>query len=203
ESVTVINAANVSTSDDVVLTDQAGHVSEQQASDIDRPHASDKPQKIVSLFIKPKTLVAAASVITERWQGPAVTDALEREGLEFGRHRIYHRWHTKIQLPQSVGEHKQNPLFSVADLREPGDLDPERLATMTEQPLQGLVLFFALPGADDAIASFTDMLSTARRLATVLDGQVVDNHGSDVSRQLAAHIRDELIQFQHKLKLSA
>src|SRR5262249_21378040 len=87
------------------------------------------------------------------------------------------------------------PLFSVASMVEPGELDPERAGELN---LPGVAVFMVLPGAKTGLQALTDMLSTARRVATELAAAMVDRSGIRMTRQTADHLRDEVIEFEHR-----
>jgi cell division protein ZipA len=125
-----------------------------------------------------------------RIPGPALIEALEREGLEFGEHRIFHRY-----APASADGKARTPLFSVANMVEPGEIDPEHAG---ELDLAGVAVFMVLPGAKTGVQTLADMLSTARRMATALDAELLDQNGSTMTRQTADHLRDEVIEFEHR-----
>ena len=120
-----------------------------------------------------------------RFRGPAIVDALAAESLEFGDFNIFHR--------RSGGR----SLYSVASMVEPGQFDMDSLESFTTP---GLSMFLVLPGPDSPVATFTEMLSTARRLATTLGGEVLDESGSTLSRQAASHLREQIIDFAHRIR---
>lgn len=120
-----------------------------------------------------------------RFRGPDVVNALETESLEYGELGIYHR---------RTGN---RAVFSVSSMVEPGHFDP---ATIEEYTTPGLSFFMIMPGPDSPVATFTEMLSTARRVATVIDGEVLDESGSTLSRQAASHMREQIIEFAHRVR---
>ncbi|NNF67204.1 MAG: cell division protein ZipA [Gammaproteobacteria bacterium] len=120
-----------------------------------------------------------------RFRGPAIIKALEEESLEYGEFNIFHR---------RVG---QNSVYSVATMVEPGTFDLENIESLTTP---GLSLFLVLPGPDSPVGAFTEMLTTARRLAATLDGEVLDESGSTLSRQAASHLREQIIEFAHRIR---
>jgi cell division protein ZipA len=119
---------------------------------------------------------------------PVLFDVLRDEGLAFGEYRIFHRY----SEPSSPGEQRA-PIFSVASMVEPGELDPQRVAALE---LPGVTLFMVLPGPRSGLSALTEMLSSARRIATAVGGEVLDQNGSTMTRQTADHLRDEVIEFE-------
>lgn len=91
--------------------------------------------------------------------GAQLHAALQTQGLEYGDRRIYHR----MLL--------DTPVFSVASLVKPGDLDPSQAADFATP---GLTVFMVLPGPQRPSVAIRDMLVTAGRLADKLNAQVYD-----------------------------
>lgn len=122
--------------------------------------------------------------------GEALLLALKAAGLQHGQYGIFHR--------HDSTDGQQN-LFSVASLAEPGSFD---LDSMPVTRYQGVSIFLTIPGPKDTLAAFDDMLSTAHALATRLEGELLDEHGSRLSIQRERFMREEVIQLQHKLHAS-
>ena len=135
-------------------------------------------QLILALHVMPRMAPAFA--------GTAVHKAVETCGLKHGRYEVFHR----MEGSQSV--------FSVANMVEPGSID---LAELDKMELLGLTLFMVLPGPRGGVASYADMLATSRQLAQALDGEVLDQERSTLTRQTARHIRERIITFETQLKL--
>lgn len=115
--------------------------------------------------------------------------ALREAGLRHGRYGIFH-------YGQDDGDDR--PVFSVANLVEPGSFDLTRLHS---DRYPGVSLFLALPGPSDGVVAFDAMVATARTLARKLAGELLDEQGSTLSIQRERYIREELIQFQHRKSL--
>ncbi len=112
--------------------------------------------------------------------------ALRNAGLRHGRFGIFHR--------HDSGD-ESKIIFSVASLVEPGSFELTQLKTSR---FPGVSLFLTLPGPDDNVAAFDDMLSTARSLADKLDGELLDEQGSHLSVQRERYLREEVIQYRRK-----
>ena len=117
--------------------------------------------------------------------GADLAAAFEACNLKFGRYKVYHRLEGHAADASSV--------FSVANVVEPGSFDP---ASFAESSYPGLTLFMVLPGPKGGVASYADMLATSRQLAQQLDGEVLDQERSTLTRQTARHIRERIIQFE-------
>lgn len=135
-------------------------------------------QLILALHVMPR--------LAPGFAGAAVHAAIEACGLKYGRYQVFHR----MEGSQSV--------FSVANMVEPGSFD---LAEIGKLELLGLTLFMVLPGPRGGVASYADMLATSRQLAQALDGEVLDQERSTLTRQTARHIRERIITFETQLKL--
>ena len=87
----------------------------------------------------------------------------------------------------------------MANLVEPGNFDLEKMADFSTP---GLTLFAQLPGPLEGVRLFDEMLATAQRLAALLDGEIQDESHSDMSRQTIEHLREELVEFERKVRLA-
>lgn len=122
--------------------------------------------------------------------GPPLLDALERVGLQHGMHDIFHHMIDADSGP--------TPLFSVANMLEPGTFD---LRTVDQLETPGVVLFLQLPGPFDGFTAFEKMLETARRLEDQLGGQLLDRQRCDLTGQAVEHLREELREYRRRAKL--
>jgi len=124
--------------------------------------------------------------------GPLLVDALERTGLQYGMHGIYH-WMGSAQSGST-------PLFSVANMLEPGTFDLDRAQDM-DTP--GVAMFMQLPGPFDGLTAFEQMLEVARRLADELEGQLLDGKRCDLTTQAIEHLRSDLREYRRKAQVAA
>ena len=118
-----------------------------------------------------------------------ISESLRDLGLEYGEMHIYHRY------PDAGGD---APVFGVANLVEPGTLDPE---TLEKNGTPGLALFLQLPGPMPPLAAFDLFSGTAQQLASRLDGELRDKSRTAVSRQMLEHLRDEIQDYARRLHL--
>lgn len=119
--------------------------------------------------------------------GQTVVLAMRAAGLRHGRYGIFHR------MPESDGE---EPLFSVANLTEPGSFD---LTNLAESTLPGMSFFMLLPGAGDPVERFDMMVDTARSLARELEAELHDDRGSTWSIQRERYVREQIIEYRYQL----
>lgn len=139
------------------------------------PHA---PETVVTIrFVPKEKQIACDRVIL----------ALRAAGLKHGRYGIFH---------MHADEFSEEPMFSVANLTEPGSFDMSRLA---ETRIPGMSFFMILPGEGDPVDRFDRMVETARELARELDGELRDEKGSSWSIQRERYVREEIIEYRHSL----
>ena len=113
--------------------------------------------------------------------------ALRNAGLRHGPYGIFHYY---------ADENARESDFSVANLIEPGSFDLTSLAGST---LPGITYFMELPGAGDPVRRFDLMVDSARALAQSLDAEILDEQGSSWSIQRQRFVREELIEYRHRM----
>jgi len=145
--------------------------------DFQSPVLNEQPQKIVTL-----RLVARHK---KSFKGDELILSLRGIGLRHGKFGIFHRYD---------GNDESRTIFSAASLVEPGSFD---LNNIKEQEIPGISLFLVLPGPVEGVDSFDLMMKAARALATSLDGELLDESGSNLSIQRERYLREEIIQYQH------
>lgn len=121
------------------------------------------------------------------FHGPDIVVAAEKTGLEYGHMGIFHR--------MLDGKPQLGPVFSAANMVKPGDFD---MTAIEDLETPGLNLFMTLPGPMPALDAWDTMLPTARRIAELLDGKVVDDERNALGRQRVAYIRDDLRAWDRK-----
>ena len=119
------------------------------------------------------TLVSASGSIS----GIRLRRVLTDHGLGLGSRGMFER----------IGE-EGRPLYSAANLVEPGVFDP---LTLDGVSTPGLVLFQVLEGPGDHLEVFEAMLQTARRLAERLDCALCDTRRKPLSESAITMLRDE------------
>lgn len=86
--------------------------------------------------------------------------------------------------------------FSVANMMQPGVFDIDNMSDFTTP---GLVFFVTLPGPDDMMKAFDYMLETAQAVARNLDGDVLDETRSALTRQTMEHCRQQIRDLERRL----
>lgn len=90
--------------------------------------------------------------------------------------------------------------FSVANMMQPGVFD---IDNMSDISTPGLVFFLTLPGPDDMMTAFDYMLETAQAVARNLDGDVLDESRSALTRQSMEHCRNRITDLERRLLAKA
>ena len=148
-----------------------------------QPVPEVRPDHVFSLFVTAPPGVP--------FRGPMLLGALANARLEFGEMQIFHR----VELIDG----REKPLFSVANIREPGTFDPAAMENFTSQ---GLALFMQVHPGIDAVWAFEAMVEAARSLADSLDGTVCDATRSALTKQTIGHMREEVISCQLQQRMA-
>lgn len=138
------------------------------------PIAVDMSRPLVYL-----TLVAKQ----EHVSGRVVLDAFDVEGFRPGLMQLYY-WRSDTE---------PSVKFGVANMVEPGVLDPDALPDM-ETP--GLVAFMSIP--EDSASAFKildAMVGASRRLARRIDATLCDETRSTLTAQAENHLRETVAEF--------
>ena len=137
------------------------------------PIAVDMSRPLVYL-----TLVARR----EQLSGRAVLDAFHAEGFRPGMLQLFY-WRSDAE-PSVV--------FGVANMVEPGVLDPDALPDM-QTP--GLVAFMSVPeNSASAFRILDAMVGAARRLARRIDATLCDETRSTLTAQAENHLRETVVE---------
>lgn len=124
----------------------------------------------------------------ERFHGFDLSQALMACGMRHGDLQIFHRYDQ-----QAVG--KPLPLFSVANVVEPGYFNLD-LIDAFETP--GIVMFMQLPGPRRSLNTFSLMVDTAKRLASMLNAELRDENHSVLTMQTIEHYRQRVQDFERR-----
>jgi cell division protein ZipA len=120
--------------------------------------------------------------------GTDIFTVLEDLGLRYGDMRIFHHY--------GVGELKvKKPVFSIANMLEPGIFDPQQLADFTSP---GLALFMRLPGPFGGRIALELMLNSAKKLAEVLEGIVQDENHTPLDPKKISVLREKIAHFEQR-----
>jgi len=124
-------------------------------------------------------------------KGSDIFPMLEEFGLRYGKMKIYHHY--------GVGETKaRKPVFSVANMIEPGVLNPQYQDFSTP----GLVFFMRLPGPFGGRVAFELMLHSAQRLADTLKAQLEDERHQALDQSNISRLRERIAYFEQRQRVA-
>ncbi|EIJ44200.1 cell division protein ZipA [Beggiatoa alba B18LD] len=155
-------------------------------------HTNNEEENTAETSLKePKELIIVLFVIAQHETGFLGTDifeVLQDLGLIHGKKRIFHHY--------GLGESKtQHPIFSIANLMEPGVFNPEDAHIFHSQ---GLALFSQLPGPFGGRVAFELMLNTAQRVAETLGGIVENDRHQPLTSELIDELRQRINEFEQR-----
>jgi len=136
-------------------------------------------------------MVIAFTVIARdggTFSGKSVKATLESLDLHFGDLQIFHR---------SLPGHRKQTLFSVANILDPGTLNPDSFATM-QTP--GLLVFARLPGPVNGLTLFDDLLDVAQKMTDKLDGTLCDESRQAISQSAIEDMRSRILNLNLQLQ---
>jgi len=128
----------------------------------------------------------------EGFRGEDILHILLACDLRFGDMNFFHRH--EFEAGRGAIQ------FSVANMMQPGVFDIDR---MGECNTPGLVFFLTLPGPEDMMKAFEYMLETAQAVARNLDGDVLDESRSVLSKQSLEHCRQQIRDLERRLLAKA
>ena len=136
-------------------------------------------QKILVLHIRP--------VQGEEFHGLDLIQAFEAEGLTYGDYGAFH-YH----------DDAGRSLFTVVSMLEPGSFPLEQMEGFRTR---GLTAFMMVRSAG-SVEALARMIACARRLASLLEGEVLDEAGSTLTNQRATHMKEEIVEFLRQSRLT-
>ena len=119
--------------------------------------------------------------------GADLFSALEEIGLRFGEGGIFHCY------PELDEGEQGPPLFSVANILEPGTFEPGEPGEQFTTP--GVVLFMRVPGPQPARATIETMLLKSQQLAQLLGGEIRDQNRNPLTESGIQSMLDRATAF--------
>ena len=158
---------------------------------LDAPEPEPAPEARLPRGIDPHVFVL--NVVARQEQGFSGRDILQillACDLRFGDMDFFHRHE------ESAG---RGPIqFSVANMMKPGVFDIDH---MEQLQTRGLMFFVTLPGPQDMLKAFDYMHETAKAVAKNLNGDVLDETRSAVTRQSIDHMRQQIRELERRIAL--
>ena len=159
--------------------------------ELEVPEPEPEPEQRLPRATDPHVFVL--NVISRDESGFSGTDILQillACDLRFGDMDFFHRHE------QSAGK---GPIqFSVCDMMNPGVFD---IDNMGELYTRGLMFFVTLPGPEDMLKAFDYMYETAKAVAKNLNGDVLDETRSAITRQSLDHMRQQIRELERRLSI--
>ena len=120
------------------------------------------------------------------FNGLDILSATKSAGMKFGKMNIFHNY--------GVGDLKlEVPLFSLANLYEPGEFNLQEMETFSTR---GLIIYMCLPAPVESEIALELMLNTAQRIADILGGRICDRLRKPLTDNELENMRDKLKRFQ-------
>lgn len=160
-------------------------------AEIDAPEPEMQPEARLPRSIDPHVFVLNVVARDELgFAGEDVLHILLACDLRFGDMDFFHRHE------QSAG---RGPIqFSVANMMKPGVFDIDK---MSQLRTRGLMFFVTLPGPDDMLQAFDYMHETALTVAKNLNGDVLDDTRSAITRQSLEHMRQQIRELERRVAM--
>ena len=140
--------------------------------------------KQLDSFCTANDVLASVNIISNSksgFTGRAINQVATKLGMQFGKMNIYHMKNDN----QAGCRH----LFSLANLFDPGEFNPE---TMNTLKTQGLTLFMSVPCAHQPVRVFEKMIECATGMCEMLDGSLQDHDKHPLSEQGLKVIRTQI-----------
>ena len=158
-----------------MFTEHSGEPGESSGQDTAANQDIDE-DRIIALHV--------TALPTRAFNGNDLVDAVNDVGLEYGEMNVFHHF--------GPGDMRSDrPLFSLADMFEPGNFDLDKL---DRHSTRGLTLFFCLPSRVDGQVVFELMLNTAQRLAQRLGGEIRGPAQDLIDDEQITEIRNKINQ---------
>ena len=155
------------------------------------PEPEVEPEARLPRDINPHVFVLNVTARNELgFAGKDIMHILLACDLRFGDMDFFHRHE------QSAG---RGPIqFSVCNMMKPGVFDIDNMESLHTR---GLMFFVTLPGPEDMLKAFDYMYETAKTVAKNLDGDVLDETRSAVTRQSLEHMRQQIRELERRIAM--
>jgi cell division protein ZipA len=142
-----------------------------------QPAAPPKAESFIMISVMAKP--------NEPFIGYELLQALLGTGLRYGDMKIFHR--------HQEANGKGPVLFSLAQVREPGTFDIQKMGAVATE---GLTLFMRVNGKQNEAQHLALMLQCARRLADELGGEVCDNRRRPLTAEAIETFQEQVASYQ-------
>lgn len=154
-------------------TEAEVEIEEEQEEEVDLPQGNKANDDILVLYITSPSHIS--------FNGLSISKATDEVGMIYGHMNIFHHFG-----PGKL--HSGQPLFSLANMHEPGSFD---LGRMADLKTKGLAVFMYSPASIDASVVFELYLNTTQRLAEILGGKVRDSDNEILNNAAISSLREK------------
>ncbi len=151
--------------------------SEEPTQEADTPKANQESDDLLVLYI--------TSPAHTLFNGLSISKVADEIGMVYGHMNIFHHFG-----PGKL--HSGQPLFSLANMHEPGSFD---LGRMADLKTKGVVAFMYSPASIDASVVFELYLNTTQRMAELLGGDIRTSDNEMLNAASINTLRDKAASF--------
>ncbi|MFT5397034.1 MAG: cell division protein ZipA [Gammaproteobacteria bacterium] len=151
--------------------------SEEPEQEADTPKANQDSDDLLVLYI--------TSPAHTLFNGLSISKGADEIGMVYGHMNIFHHFG-----PGKL--HSGQPLFSLANMHEPGSFD---LGRMADLKTKGIVAFMYSPASIDASVVFELYLNTTQRMAELLGGDIRTSDNELLNTSSINTLRDKAASF--------
>ena len=116
--------------------------------------------------------------------GPMIKQMMTELDLHFGEMGAFHFSVDRLGKKQSI--------YCILNMFQPGSFDIQRMAGLETR---GLTMVLQLPGPEDCLKSYNIMCEHAQRLATFLNGDLLDQDHNIMTTQAITHYKEQVQLF--------
>ncbi|MCP4406769.1 MAG: cell division protein ZipA [Gammaproteobacteria bacterium] len=155
---------------------------------------SSKPKVVADAKTSNETLVVlnVAAKGSNIILGSRLMSVLNEIDVEYGEHQVFHRYTQRFDNKQV--------LFSLANMIKPGIFELDKIEDFTTP---GVSFYMVLPGPVEGLKAFNIMLDCAQTMAERLDGELLDESRSILTKQGLERMREEIQLFSVRQERAA
>jgi len=116
--------------------------------------------------------------------GPMIKQMMTELDLHFGEMGAFHFSVDRLGKKQSI--------YCILNMFQPGSFDIQHMAGLETR---GLTMVLQLPGPEDCLKSYNIMCEHAQRLATFLNGDLLDQDHNIMTTQAITHYKEQVQLF--------
>ena len=162
--------------EDELVTETTAHKS------IEKKPAKKTDDLIIHLLIRAKD--------DKAFNGTDILLLMDNLSLEYGEMQLFHHYGLDDN-PQQL------PVFSVANMLEPGDFDINQMMNFSTT---GLIVFMRLPNVVDGRVAFELMLNHAQSISQQLSAKLENSQGKLLKSPQVAVLREQILTYENQKK---